>query len=68
MLANNDVVNSKVLPLMKQLSFGGINLGDMIIALCATLIVVGAFVILVSIFGLLGACSGKPHYLDIVRS
>lgn len=65
-LANNDVVNSKVLPLMKQLTFGGINMGDMIIGLCVSLIVVGTLVILVSLLGLIGACSGNPAYLDIV--
>ncbi|XP_052674199.1 tetraspanin-18-like [Crassostrea angulata] len=64
-LANNDVVNSKVLPLMKQLTFGGINIGDMIIGLCVSLIVVGTLVILVSLLGLIGACSGNPAYLDI---
>ncbi|XP_061165295.1 tetraspanin-18B-like [Saccostrea echinata] len=64
-LVNNDVVSDKVLPLMKQLTFGGINLGEMIIALCVSLIVVGTFVILVSILGLCGACTGKPGYLDI---
>lgn len=67
-LANNDVVNSKVLPLMKQLSFGGINFGDMIIALCVSLIVIGTLVILVSLLGLMGACTGNPGYLDIVST
>lgn len=50
---------------MKQLTFGGINMGDMIIGLCVSLIVVGTLVILVSLLGLIGACSGNQFQRDI---
>lgn len=41
-------------------------MGDMIIGFCVLFIVVGMFVILVSLLGFIGVCFGNFVYLDIV--
>lgn len=41
-------------------------MGDMIIGFCVLFIIVGMFVILVSLLGFIGVCFGNFVYLDIV--
>ncbi|XP_062568855.1 tetraspanin-9-like [Saccostrea cucullata] len=60
MLADVDVINDEVLPLLQQLSFGALNVGDLAKNLSVTLIVFGAFVLIVSTLGCCGAfCQQK---------
>ncbi|XP_061165300.1 tetraspanin-9-like [Saccostrea echinata] len=55
MLADVDVINDEVLPLLQQLSFGALNVGDLAKGLSVTLIVFGTFVLIVSTLGCCGA-------------
>lgn len=55
MLVDVDVINDQILPLLQQLSFGALNVGDLAKGLSLTLIVFGAFVLIVSMFGCCGA-------------
>ncbi|XP_052060169.1 tetraspanin-9-like isoform X3 [Mytilus californianus] len=53
---NEDVINDDVLPALKSVSFGVTNLGDMAKGLSITLIVLGSFVLVLSLIGAIGAC------------
>ncbi|XP_048778088.1 tetraspanin-9-like [Ostrea edulis] len=55
MLVDVQVINDNILPLLQQLSFGALNVGDLAKGLSVTLIVFGAFVLIVSTFGCCGA-------------
>ncbi|XP_061165240.1 tetraspanin-9-like isoform X2 [Saccostrea echinata] len=64
-LANVDLINDNILPLMKQLTYGGFNLGDVATSLSVTLIVVGAIVLIIASLGAIGAFCNRPACLDI---
>ncbi|XP_060082818.1 CD63 antigen-like [Ylistrum balloti] len=53
---NVDIVNDKVMPLLNQVSLGGLTFGDAANGLSVTLIVLGAFILLVAGLGAFGAC------------
>lgn len=55
MLVDVDVINDEILPLLQQLSFGALNVGDLAKGLSVTLIIFGTFVLIVSMFGCCGA-------------
>ncbi|XP_062577243.1 tetraspanin-9-like [Saccostrea cucullata] len=55
MLVDVDVINDNILPLLKQLSFGALNVGDLAKGLSLTLIIFGSFVLIVSMLGCCGA-------------
>ncbi|XP_061165301.1 tetraspanin-9-like [Saccostrea echinata] len=55
MLVDVDVINDNILPLLKQLSFGALNVGDLAKGLSLTLIIFGTFVLIVSMLGCCGA-------------
>lgn len=63
---NVDLVNDNVLPLMKELTYGGFNLGDVITSLSVSLIVVGTIVLIIATLGAIGAFCNRPACLDIV--
>lgn len=64
-LVNVDLVNDNVLPLMKELTYGGFNLGDVITSLSVSLIVVGTIVLIIATLGAIGAFCNRPACLDI---
>ncbi|XP_033758862.1 tetraspanin-9-like isoform X2 [Pecten maximus] len=53
---NVDIVNDKVMPLLNQLSLGGLTFGNAANGLSVTLIILGAFILLVAALGAFGAC------------
>ncbi|XP_069115213.1 tetraspanin-9-like isoform X3 [Argopecten irradians] len=53
---NVDIVNEKVMPLLNQLSLGGLTFGNAANGLSVTLIVLGTFILLVAGLGAFGAC------------
>jgi hypothetical protein len=53
---NEDVINDKVLPALKSISIASSNLGDLAKSLSISLIVIGSFVLIVSVVGCCGAC------------
>lgn len=63
---NEDVINDDVLPALKSVSFGVTNLGDMAKGLSITLIVLGSFVLVLSLIGAIGACCKIRCLLIIV--
>ncbi|CAG2237799.1 TSPAN18 [Mytilus edulis] len=65
---NEDVINDDVLPALKSVSFGVTNLGDMAKGLSITLIVLGSFVLVLSLIGAIGACCKIRCLLIIIES
>ncbi|KAK3106884.1 hypothetical protein FSP39_002060 [Pinctada imbricata] len=59
MQVNVDVISDEIMPLLQQLTFNGLNLGDLANGLSITFIVFGAFVLTISAFGAFGACCQK---------
>ncbi|XP_052818132.1 uncharacterized protein LOC128244156 [Mya arenaria] len=57
------VGDNRILQMLRQLDFGGINVGDGILALSAIVIVVGVFTLLLSADGGFGACFRKKGML-----
>ena len=53
---NEDVINDEVLPALKSISIASTNLGDLAKSLSISLIVIGSFVLIVSVVGACGAC------------
>lgn len=66
MLADVKLVNDEVLPLLQQLGFGGLNVGDLAKGLSVTLIIFGTFVLIVSLFGCCGAFCQQRICLVVV--
>lgn len=66
MLVDVQVINDNILPLLQQLSFGALNVGDLAKGLSVTLIVFGAFVLIVSTFGCCGALCEQRFCLVVV--
>ncbi|XP_048777473.2 tetraspanin-9-like [Ostrea edulis] len=64
-LANVDLINDNILPLMQQLTYGGFNLGDVATSLSVSLIVVGTIVLIIASLGAIGAFCNRPACLDI---
>jgi hypothetical protein len=55
-VVNEDVINDEVLPALKSISIASSNLGDLAKSLSISLIVIGSFVLIVSVVGACGAC------------
>lgn len=55
-IVNNDGINDKILPALQQVEFGVSNFGDLAKGLSITLIVMGSFVLVLSLMGACGAC------------
>ena len=51
---------------MKELTYGGFNLGDVITSLSVSLVVVGTVVLIIATLGAIGAFCNRPACLDIV--
>ncbi|XP_021349411.1 CD63 antigen-like [Mizuhopecten yessoensis] len=51
-----DIVNDKVMPLLNQVTLGGLTFGNAANGLSLTLIILGAFILLVAGLGAFGAC------------
>lgn len=68
MLVDVAVINDEILPLLQQLSFGALNVGDLAKGLSVTLIVFGAFVLIVAMFGCCGAFCQQRLCLIVVSS
>lgn len=66
MLVDVDVINDQILPLLQQLSFGALNVGDLAKGLSVTLIIFGTFVLIVSMFGCCGAFCQQRLCLVVV--
>ena len=64
--SNRGVADSKIIQMLRMGTLGGLNLGDIIVALSALIIVVGVFTLLVSADGGFGACFRKKGLLVVV--
>lgn len=61
--ATRGIADSRIIQMFRQAELGGLNLGDVIVALSAIIIVVGVFTLLVSADGGFGACFRKKGLL-----
>jgi uncharacterized membrane protein len=64
--SNRGVADNRIIQMLRQGTLGGLNLGDIIVALSAIIIVVGVFTLLVSADGGFGACFRKKGLLVVV--
>lgn len=55
-VVNDDGINDNILPALQQVDFGVSNFGDLAKGLSITLIVMGSFVLVLSMMGACGAC------------
>ncbi|KAL4234429.1 hypothetical protein ACF0H5_006076 [Mactra antiquata] len=62
---NRGIADSKVIQMLRNATLGGLNLGDVIVALSAMVIVIGVFTMLVSADGGIGACFRKRGLLVV---
>lgn len=60
------VGDNRIIEMFRRAELGGLNMGDVIVALSAMIIVVGVFTLLLSADGGLGACLKKKGLLIIV--
>lgn len=65
-IINDDGINEKVLPALQTVDFGVSNFGDLAKGLSITLIVMGSFVLVLSLLGGCGACCEAKLLLTIV--
>lgn len=65
---NIDFVSDEIKPVLDQVSVTGIALGDVVKNLGIGFIIVGVFVFLVAVLGLMGACCKSKCLLTIVSS
>lgn len=64
-IINDDGINEKVLPALQTVDFGVSNFGDLAKGLSITLIVMGSFVLVLSLLGGCGACCEAKLLLTI---
>ncbi|XP_045194524.2 CD63 antigen-like [Mercenaria mercenaria] len=62
---NRGIADSRIIQMLRQGELGGLNLGDIIVALSAIIIVVGVFTLLMSADGGFGACFRKKGLLIV---
>lgn len=65
---NIDFVSDEIKPVLDQVSVTGIALGDVVKNLGIGFIIVGVFVFLVAVLGLMGACCKSKCLLTIVST
>lgn len=66
MIINDDGINDNILPALQQVDFGVSNFGDLAKGLSITLIVMGSFVLVLSMMGACGACCESKLLLVVV--
>ncbi|XP_069124326.1 tetraspanin-18B-like [Argopecten irradians] len=62
---NNSFFNDNILPLLNQLSFGGVSLGQATTSLSVALIALGAAILILSFLGVCGVCCGSRLLLSV---
>ena len=59
------IITDTITPLLNQISFGGMSLGNAINTLSAILIAIGAFILILATIGMCGACYKNRVYLMV---
>ena len=65
-LRSGRMADFRVVQMLRQIDFGGVNVGDAMTALSALVIVVGVFTLILSATGGFGACFRKKWMLILV--